>query len=461
MQFEELVSRFIELGVSFEKLQEENKLLREENKLLKEENRLQKEKIAELEDRLNLNSRNSSFPPSRDLYKKRRENKSKSGRKPGGQPGHKGHSRALMEADTIVDCPLEPLCCCGGRIAWGGMLKHQKVEIAAITPVVTEYHLQQGRCVKCRKKRTAPLPAGVSSDLLGNRAKSVVTALTGFLGNSKRDVQACLKSIFNLDISLGLLSKTEKRVSDHCESWYKELHEHLQDSAYLHIDETGHKNKGKRGWAWVMVNQDATLLKLTDSRGKKVLRGLLPDYDGMVVTDRYSAYTYFKAEQRQICWAHLSRDFERFAHSQDPTVRAIGEELKHLSDEMFAVYKAKQTKKIEEQLGIRRLRTIRKRLLYFLKQATHLNQSKQAVRVAKNILKAEEMMWKFLSNPQIEPTNNLAERQIRKFVIYRKRSFFTWSERGNRFLERILSLFLSCRQQNQNPFHHLIHLVAH
>jgi transposase len=142
-------------------------------------------------------------------------------------------------------------------------------------------------------------------------------------------------------------------------------------------------------------------------------------------------------------------------------VRDLGGALVQLTGEVFALDKARRQQVIPNEVAGRRFRKVRKRFLYYLKQAICQDESTQAARVAKNILKSEEMMWRFVKHLDLlEPTNNLAERQLRKYVIYRKRSFFTWSERGNRFLERILSLFLSCRQQQLNPFQLLSQIAA-
>jgi len=192
-----------------------------------------------------------------------------------------------------------------------------------------------------------------------------------------------------------------------------------------------------------------------------VLKSLLPEYDGIVVSDRYAVYNYFNRENRQICWAHLARDFERFAHSKNIEVSKIGQALKSLSNKVFVVDKAKKHNLIDNLRFYRLMRKIRKRVKHFLRKMTRVVNSTQASRMAAKMLRSEDMMWKFLRKPEvIETTNNLAERQIRRYVIYRKNSFFTWSERGERFVERMLSIFLTSRLNGQNPFQKLQNLLA-
>ncbi|GFR06599.1 transposase IS66 family protein [Trichonephila clavata] len=159
-----------------------------------------------------------------------------------------------MAADEVVSCIIDKICMCGSKVILEDEIVHQKVELPEIKPIVTEYRLQRGRCRVCNKRITANLPQ---------------------------------------------VSNTERRVSKKCASEYERMKEELQGSEYLHIDETGHKNQGKRGWSWVITNKALKLLKVTESRGKKVLKSLLPEYDGIVVSDRYAVYNYFNRENRQ------------------------------------------------------------------------------------------------------------------------------------------------------------------
>ncbi|WP_315850243.1 MULTISPECIES: IS66 family transposase [Wolbachia] len=407
--------------------------------------------LIELQDKLGLNSKNSSLPPSQDVYRKK--TKKKSNRNPGGQPGHEAHKRELMEADEIVKCAIDSICVCGGQVILEEDTIHQKVELPEIKPIVTEYRLQKGY--------SASLPEGVGWNLLRPNAEAIISSFTGFFINSKREVQQILSSIFNLNISLGLISKTEGKVSEKCISEYEKIREELKESKYLHIDETSHRNQGKKGWGWVVTNKTATLMKLVGSRGKKVLKGLLPEYEGIVVSDRYAAYNYFSRENRQICWAHLARDFERFFFSKNVEVSQIGAALKSLSNRVFVIDRARKQNLIDNLRFCRLMRKIRKRVKYFLQKITRVAKGTQASRMAANILRSEDMMWKFVQSPDlIETTNNLAERQGRRYVIYRKNSFFTWSKRGEKFVERMLSIFLTSRLNNQNPVQKLQNLVA-
>jgi transposase len=412
-----------------------------------------------LKERLGLNSTNSSLPPSRDLYAAKNKDKPKSGRKPGGQPGHPGYRYQPLPADEIIDC-LDKKCSCGHKLEkLDSYASEQKVEIPPIKPYVKEYRRWHQYCAACDKKRVASLPEGVQKDLLGNHAKAIITGLNGFYHNSKRDVQVILKDIFNLDISLGLISNTAKRVNQKLEPHYEHLHQAVLSGPYIHGDETGHKSKGKKGWAWVFTSRENTLLKLTNSRATKVVISMIGNYQGKVISDRYGAYNYFKAENRQLCWSHLARDFERFAHSKNPTLAEKGKILVEISKEVFDFKKALTREQIKEDIFLLKIDELSKKLKNTLESILSIKDVSQGHGVVKRLLKSFEMFWLFVKDKAIEMTNNLAERQIRKYVTYRKKLLFTWSTWGNEYVERILSLYLSCRLKKENSFALLLHCI--
>ncbi len=440
---------------TIEKLETKIEELKAENKALRIEN-------AELKERLGLSSKNSSIPSSKELYKMR-ENKPKSDRKVGAQVGHKGSYRPKMEADEMVKIELPNTCECGGEIAVSkDPYTHQKVDLPEIKPYVVEYQLEHGRCKKCGKRKSSKLQEGVTADTFGPRVKSVIAALSGFYKNSKKEVANIIKDIFNLDISVGSVSNSEARVAEKCQEAYEQIEEEVSKSKILHIDETSHYNKGKQGWCWMFASKIGSVIKLTESRGMKVLENSkFGKNNNLVVTDRYAAYNYFSSKKRQVCWAHLARDFERLSHSWNSEVKVLGYYLRNVATELFALKKALLKDEIDTLRFIRRARKLRKRTRYYLKNISNLPEAIGASRVAKNIMKSDLMMWKFLDDPENIPlTNNYAERQIRHYVVYRKVSYFTQSKRGNMFLERIISLYLTWRQKKLNPFQNLLAIAS-
>ena len=341
-QYLELKNKVEKTEKLFNKLIAENIYLESELSSLKIENEKLSIENIKLKERLGLNSKTSSIPSSKELYKIKKDTRKKSDKKQGAQAGHKANLREEMPADEVIKIEVQDTKCeCGGEIGLHSKpYIHQKIDIPEIQPHVKEYHLQKGRCKSCGKRRTASLPSGVTNDLFGPRAKSVIGSLSGFYKNSKRDIANILRDVFNLKISVGSISNNEARISNKCLASYEDIELELSYSKLLHIDETSHYNKGKLGWCWLFASEFASLIKLESSRGKKVLANSVfgPD-DQIIVTDRYAAYNYFNRENRQACWSHLSRDFERFAHSSYAEVRYLGEYLSGITSELFALKK--------------------------------------------------------------------------------------------------------------------------
>lgn len=449
-----------ELKTIISSLREENKFLTERMGYLEATNKQLLEENHRLKEQLGLNSTNSSLPPSRDLYRNKNRYRPTSPRQPGGQPGHPPYNYQPMVANQIIEL-FPGRCSCGQEVKIGqDFTREQKIDFPPIKPYVKEYVRWHGRCPKCRKKVIAPLPVGVGKDLLGDHAKAIISSLNGCFHNSKREVQEILKEIFHLPVSLGLISNTTKRVNQKLKKGYQAIEEAIRTSPYLHVDETGHRSQGKRGWAWIFTNKEHTLLKLSPSRGKQVLVDSLGTYPGYVISDRYGVYNHFQEDKRQICWSHLARDYERFAHSLNPSLSEKGKRLVMIAREVFKLNKALIKEQIEESFFLRRVKKLKKELGYILKSILRIRGIPQAHRVVRRMQKSFEMMWLFVKKKDIAMTNNLAERQVRKYVLYRKKLLFTWSEWGNQFVERILSLYLTCRLKKASAFTQLSHAIS-
>lgn len=450
-------AQVIELKQLVQLLTEQNQQLQSENEILKLKVTELEDIIIQLRDKLNKNSTNSGLPSSRDIYRIERKAKPRSDKNNGAQIGHKYNPYQMKIADIKIDImPDEEMCTCGSELVLEEKYtSYQKIEIPSIKPVVTEYKLHQKTCSVCKRRYKGKLD---NYQLLEKNAKSIISSLSGFFNNSKRDIQSILKQIFNLDISLGLISNTEGRISAKLESNYNGLLESIEESDYLHLDETSASNRGNRHWCWVATNKATTVLKLASSRGQKILERLLPEYEGKVISDRYAVYNIFDGSNRQICLAHLRRDFKRFAYSHNGELAKIGLALLHMTDTIFRFYNLHKESKLDNPRYLAIIQKVKKLMLYYLQDVAN-TQYLQATRVANNILKSFDMIWLFLNNTQIEPTNNLAERQIKHFIKYRKNSFFTWSLRGDRFLERIKSLYATAKLQNNDPFKLLLNIA--
>lgn len=419
--------------------------------------------INTLKDKLNINSDNSDLPPSKNIKKSLKNTKRVfSKKKSGGQLGHKGHNRSLSEkADEIIDVKLEAdRCICGGSIRNNGYNIHEKIDIR-ISKHVTHYHVEKGRCTKCYKRYSSNLPNGESKDLLSNNAKALCGYLTGYLKNSRRDLQKLFKELFGLDISLGLIFNNEKRISRKTKLVSEEIRDSLYNGEILHSDETSNNYQGKRGYSWLLANPNSTYISYEASRSKTTLESIIPEYEGYVISDRYAAYNLFDKNKRQCCWAHLVRNFEKFANSSFNEVSNLGKKLKKITRIFFKIYYKYRDKNFEYKVQHKRLIKLRDLLKSYLLKVSFQNQSEQIGKIANNILKDESMMWTFLKKPDKIPiTNNHAEQQIRSLVIKRKISLFVWSQAGKYFLQSMMSIYLTCQKRDLMPFDILKNIIA-
>jgi len=406
-----------------------------------------------LREQLNNNSNNSSLPPSRDLKKKKKIN-AKSGRKRGGQLGHKGWQRSIIPADkvdAIVDCKPAEICGCGGTIKLKDNIQiHQVYEIPLPKYEVTEYRIYKGCCESCHIKHAGQLPTGINRKGFGVRAQAMLSLLTSKYRLSKRLVQSWFQDVYQMPICLGSVSNVEQTVSQSLKLIHEEVFVAVQAAKIIHVDETGHKECNKSGWAWIASTPQYTYFMLNKSRGKKVAKEIIGDHQGrMIITDRYAAYNYLPSESHQICWAHLKRDFQKIA-DRPGRPGQIGNKLLKCYRLLFGFWKTaykqgaalckKQTK---------RLRRFKNRMLRWLVIGAECGHDR-TVRTCENILGFQHSLWHFFDNLQISPTNNHAERQLRPLVISKKLTFGTQSNGGSRFIERIFTVVTSCKQQERD-----------
>ena len=238
-------------------------------------------RIAELEQRLNTNSTNSSRPPSSDPPTvKRPPQRRPTGRKSGGQPGHRHHRRALVPPEglrQVIDCKPEACRRCGHDLHGEDPepLRHQVAEIPPIQPVVDEYRLHRIRCPRCGTSTCAAVPPGVPRGAFGPRLRAILSLLAGAYRQGKRPIQQLAFDLFGLSISTGMICSLEHQGADELQAPVEELHQYVRDAASAHIDESSWKQGHDKAWLWVAVTQWVTAFAIAPSRGAEVAKWLL------------------------------------------------------------------------------------------------------------------------------------------------------------------------------------------
>jgi len=428
--------------------QEQAQLLEKQAHLIEE----QSKRIELLEEKLRTNSRNSSQPPSVDSHRPP-ASKPPTGRKRGAQPGHPGKARTLLPPEQVTharDCKPGPCRACGAKVRLTGLLaRHQVIDLPSMAPVVTEYRLFAGRCSACGHACEASLPPSVSSRMTGPRLLAAIGALTGAYHLSKRQVQGLLADLFGIELSVGAISEGEAEIGAALAGIVAEAHAHVQAAPVVHADETGHKQCGARHWLWLVATQCVAVFLADATRSTQAARSALGDgFAGILVSDRYGAYAWVDQERRQLCWAHLLRDFTKMAQRSGASSR-IGDELIATTQRMFACWHRVRDGTLSRKAFGFDMPVLRHRIEKLLQQGAACRHAETA-RTCRHILKLRHALWTFLDTPAVEPTNNHAERTLRSFVIWRKISFGTQSVRGSRYVERIMTVVGSCKLQGRN-----------
>lgn len=410
-------------------------------------------RIEELERLLGMNSRNSSKPPSSDppgmitaLPRKLRR------KKRGARYGHQPHLRELISEEFIQKhIPLKPqVCTCGStniEETEQEPLRHQVVDIPPIKPQVTEYVQYVFRCKDCGELIYKPLPDDAKRKYFGPGVLAIVAVLTGMLNISKRKALAMMNQVFSIPMSLGGLSNCEAQLTLALEQPYNEVAQHVREQQVAHADETGWpRGNRQKGWLWTLCCDTSAFFMVHAQRGQDAAQKLLGTFAGVLNCDRWSGYNSFGG-LRQLCWAHLKRDFQALSECKD-SMGQIGVELFHLAKHILYLRKRTREGTLTWQTFQRRMEPLMKRTEELLIMGANSGQSLSGR--CRRIFNQRQYLWTFVQDATVEPTNNLAERIVRQGVLWRKGSFGTQSERGGHYVERILTVCATCRLQERS-----------
>jgi transposase len=430
----------------------------------------QDERIAQLERRLNRSSRNSSQPPSVDPPgTARKRGKDSSGRRQGAQPGHEGKGRPLLPAwavDEVVDhwpdrCDCGHVFAAGDLVAAGDPVRHQVEELPVITVTVTEHRCQRVCCPGCGRSPRAELPREVAGSMFGPRFQAAVAALSVRNRISRRDVVELCEQLFGSRISTGTADAILCRVADALADPCEDLLDRLRASRAVHMDETGWRTAGQRRALWGVFDQRHAYLHVASDRHEHHAKQLLAGTEAVVTSDRWWAYSHLPLHRRQLCWAHLARDFA--AHAEGLAAeREFGEHGLRICERVFWAWEVFQHTGERRQLAftVRQLQREFKPLAR--RYAGRSPRYKYCRGMARNLLKAWPALWTFAKHEGVQPTNNHAERALRSAVIYRKLSLGSQSEQGEQRIARLLSAHTTCRLQGRSLFAYLTDaLTAH
>lgn len=403
---------------------------------------------------LRKNSSNSSKPPSSDIVKPPKPKSSGSG-KAGGQKGHPGFWRGIFkseEVDEIKEYRLSQCPACHAPLSTEHETNpwiHQVAELPEKLTHVTEHQRFGYVCPQCQKSVYAPLPEGfVQGELFGPRLQSLTGYLKGALHGSYTTLQEFMAEVFKLNVSRSMLLNQVRRVSESLRLPYQALEQALAHQPYLHIDETGHKDNGDRYWIWAFCTRLFGFFTVEPSRGSQVLKRVLGEtFKGTLISDFFSAYVKYASVFQQFCLAHLIRDIKFLTTLPDTANQQFGIRLLRQFKRLFYFWHLRHT--IPQEQYAQAISVIQRNLRI-------LASEKQLPRKSQNIANRLDKHWssylRFLINPLIAPTNNLAEQTIRTVVIDRKITQGTRSEWGRQWSARIWTVLATCRKQKRSSW---------
>lgn len=428
------------------------------------------ERLARLEEQSAQTSENSSKPPSQDRFRgKKKESRPQSERQRGGQKGHEGKGKGFypIERCEAVHEHYPSQCqCCGNELRGSDLApqRHQVVELAPVLVKIEEHRLHQLECPHCGKKTRAKLPEGVCEKGYGERLTAFVGYVSSVGHQSHQQVVKLLDEVLDVQVSVGTVNRLRQDLSESLEGVVSEAQSYVQQAPVRHCDETGfpqHNFDGqnpqqKQGYLWVVVTPLLCWFEIALARTQQVAQSLLGlESQGIVVSDRYSSYNWIDPYQRQLCWAHLKRDFTAIA--QRPGVAGeLGQRLLALEREVFELWHQFRQLSLSRLELQERIQPLRRKLQVCLEEGAGFSVGyreqtplAKTVRTCRQLLKQEVSLWTFVHHEGVEPTNNAAERSLRPAVIARKLSFGSRSHQGSLFVARLLTVTSSLKLQQR------------
>jgi transposase len=413
--------------------------------------------IKELREKLSTNSNNSSKPPSQDPFRKSRTGQP-SGKKPGGQPGHPGHTRKMYPPEQVTKTVnLQPDNCphCGSSDFNEAPISvecRQTVELPIIQPEVTQYNIYTCKCSQCGGHVRPRIPNDAERGF-GPRLMGFLTMLSGEAGVTKRKICSVSEHL-GMKISLGALCNIHRIASDILEDPFETIRSTVLASKNVNADESSWRLKAKRCWLWIGATPTATFFKIDPSRSREAFHRIFGGYQNILSSDRYGAYNSHSG-RKQACLAHILRDFNKM-RERSGADGVLGRILFGELDLVFGLWKQFKAQELDRP----GLQTKAQSHIENIKDALTITASAEGMAskstaLCCDLLERFPTLWTFLHEEGVEPTNNLAERGLRPAVIWRKVSGGSQSAWGLLFTERLQTVVYTLKQRSRNVFEFL------
>ena len=433
------------------------RILIEQNEFLLKENATLKAKVSYLEEKLcryehPKNSGNSSIPPSQDPFRAKRTEslREKSGKKPGGQQGHTGHSLEISDhPDEVIDHRSDYCSVCGQDLSSVETVfvgKRQVIDIPPIVPRIIEHRIHSRQC-SCGHCQVSDYPVEAHSSVCYG---TNLLGLTAYLHSRQyipfERMREMYQDVFGLEISSGNLVNMVQRFAVKVGGLYEIIRERIAQSPVVGGDETGVCIGGKNHWGWTFQSPKATFIVIDDSRGKKVIdKHFNTGFPGStMVHDCWKPYFKVAAQSHQICTAHLLRELkylDQFYNNEwtKKFTRLLNDALqlkKELTPSDY-LYPVEQRKLLEQRL---------EELINLPVDPKH----EKLITFKNRIIEYRQYLFRFLYQYDVPPDNNASERAIRTFKVKQKVSGLFRSFEGAQAFAVIRSVIDTTIKNGQN-----------
>ena len=295
----------------------------------------------------------------------------------------------------------------------------------------------------------ATIPSEVRAHVIGPRLAATMSYLSGRFHLSKRSVKEFVEAVFDVPVSLGTVAALEQQTSAALASAHDQARDAVRDAPVKNADETGWKQAGAKRWLWTAATATVAYFVIHVHRGARGLKTLLGEaITGIVISDRWWGYNGLPLQQRQVCWAHLKRDFQKCLE-RGGEGKVVGATGLMVVEDVFTLWWDFRQRRINREGLAAQLEPIVEELRAALERGSGCADHK-VMAFCDNLLTLYPALWLFAGIEGVEPTNNHAERVLRMGVLWRKNAFGCHSESGCRFVERILTVVQTLRLQKRS-----------
>lgn len=394
--------------------------------------------------------------------------KKPSGKKPGGQPGHPPHLKELVPPErvnrTVTFVPPECEHCQTPLAKEAGSddpppTRHQIAELPELAAHITEYQGHARTCPCCGEVTRATIPDDIRAHSVGPRLTAVLSYFAGCHGVSKRGVEEVSAAVFDAPVALGTVANLEQEMSAALAPAHQEALDAVQKAPVKHVDETGWKQAGRKRWLWVAATAHLVVFLIHVRRNVTALKKLIgATLSGILCSDRWRAYDHVPLLQRQACWAHLKRNWEKMVERGGKALQ-IGQACLSVHQRVFELWHLFRGGGCSRAVLDDQIAPLMLELLDVLHRGKRCRDGKTK-RFCARLLSVYPALWTFVAIEGVEPTNNHAERVQRRAVLWRRRSFGCHSADGCRFVERILTVVQSLRLQQRSVVQFLFEAIT-